>query len=67
MKDFFVGATVMAGACLIGWGLCFPLQHGLNYIAVKTCEHSSDRGLMTYRDTIFPGQVKVACVERKYL
>lgn len=66
-KDFFVGASVITGACILGWGLCFPLQHGLNRLAVEICKHSPDRSLLAYEDRIFPGQIKVVCVERKYL
>jgi hypothetical protein len=67
MKDFFTGAAVITGAGIVGWGLCFPLQEGLNDVSRLICAHSPDRALISYEDRIFPGQTNIACVLRKYL
>lgn len=66
MKDFLTGFGVILGAGIIGYGLCIPLQEGLNSVSRFICAHSTDRELVHYRDHIFPGE-KIVCVERKYL
>jgi hypothetical protein len=65
MKDFLTGFGVILGAGVIGYGLCIPLQEGLNNVSRFICAHT-DRALMHYEDNLFPGE-KIVCVERKYL
>lgn len=58
-------ACIIAGTAL-GYGLSYPLQFGLDFIAVKLCDGSKDRVLVSYKDKIFIGQTKIACIPRKF-
>lgn len=67
MKDFTTAFAVITASAALGIGLCYPIQAGLNHVAVVMCKNNPEKGLIHYKDTVFPGQEKIACVPRKYI
>jgi hypothetical protein len=64
---------LMRSYCAIGAGvaiayvLSYPLQTGLNNLAVHICKNNPDKGLIQYKDNIFVGQMKLACIPKKFI
>jgi hypothetical protein len=67
VKDFFAYFTCFVFAGAVGCAATYPLNQVLNSASRLICRHSADRVLVSRADTVFPGQTRIACVERKYL
>jgi hypothetical protein len=67
MNELMRSYCAIGAGVVIAYALSFPLQAGFNSLAVKICQHNPNRGLVTYKDNIFVGQTRVACIPKKYI
>lgn len=63
---FAAAAACIVAGNVLGYALSYPLQAGLNKIAQTICANNKDRVIVSYKDKIFVGQTKLACVPRKF-
>ena len=66
MKELMKAYLAITAGAVIGIVFSYPLQAGLNHIAKVMCKDNPDRGLVKYKDPVFP-QEKFACIPRKYI
>lgn len=67
MNDLMRSYSAIAVGVVTAYVLSYPLQAGLNNLAVHICKNNPDKGLVQYKDPVFVGQVKLACINKKYI